>query len=289
MPKKLRYVLNLLGFTLVLLALAASGFVVYLTRLYLHPPQQTPSRTPAQYGIPFEDIELLTKDGLKLKAWYTAPQNGALILVAHGHAAYRLADYYSIFAKNGYGVLAWDARAHGESEGDLSTLGYSELLDAEAALDFALQQLAVRRIGAHGISMGGATLIRAAARRLEIQALVADSAYASMAETIAFVDLPTPLQWVMRLTAEWETGVSVEQLRPIDEVQHISPRPVFLIQGLADGRVKPDSAQRLYAAAGEPRQLWTEPGVGHVAMYLAFGVEYERRVIEFFDEALLGE
>lgn len=288
MNKKLRYGLNLPGFALSVLALAFGGFAVYVTRLYLYPPHQLPHSTPAEYAISFEDIKLVTQDGLKLQAWYTPPQNGVLILVAHGHAAYRLANYYALFAKNGYGVLAWDARAHGASDGNLSTLGYYELLDAEAALAFALQQPGVQKVGAHGISMGGVTLIRAAARHPEIQALVADSAYASLAEVISFFDLPTPFQWVMRLTAEWEMGVSVEQLRPIDDVRQISPRPVFFIQGLADGRVIPDSAERLYAAAGGPRQLWTEPGVGHAAMYPTFGAEYERRVIEFFDAALLG-
>ena len=77
--------------------------------------------------------------------------------------------------------------------------------------------------------------------------------------------------------------MDMDWLRPGDEIGKISPRPVFIIQGLADRLVPPDSSQRLYAAAGEPRLLWNEPGVPHVGMQNAFPEEYERRVMAFFE------
>ena len=74
----------------------------------------------------------------------------------------------------------------------------------------------------------------------------------------------------------------------VDAIGQISPRPVFIIQGLADKTVPPDSAQRLYEAAGEPRYLWTAEGVGHVGMSAAYPDEYERRVVAFFERYLTG-
>jgi fermentation-respiration switch protein FrsA (DUF1100 family) len=68
---------------------------------------------------------------------------------------------------------------------------------------------------------------------------------------------------------------------------HISPRPVFIIQGLADGMVPLDSAQRLYDAAGEPRLLWVEKDVRHLNMYAYYKTRYTKRVIKFFDNYLL--
>ena len=116
-------------------------------------------------------------------------KNGAVILVAHGYGDKRAEDFYALFASHGYGVIAWDFRAHGESEGDFSSLGYYETLDAKAALDFALAQPGVEHVGAWGGSMGAVTMIRATAQYPEIEALVADSPYATLEDEM---DLRVP-------------------------------------------------------------------------------------------------
>ena len=61
-------------------------------------------------------------------------------------------------------MLAWDFRAHGKSGGEFSSLGYYEVRDVKAALDYALAQPDVKHIGAWGGSMGAVTMIRAAAQ-----------------------------------------------------------------------------------------------------------------------------
>ena len=76
---------------------------------------------------------------------------------------------------------------------------------------------------------------------------------------------------------------------PEEQISQISPRPVFIIQGLSDGVIATDSGARLYAAAGDLRFLWTEPEVGHLGMQGAYPDEYRKRVIEFFDWSLLGK
>ena len=81
----------------------------------------------------------------------------------------------------------------------------------------------------------------------------------------------------------------VASVRPVDDIARISPRPVFLIQGLGDGMVPLDSAQRLYDAAGEPRQLWTENEVPHLNIYAYYRTRCTKRVIKFFDEYLLAK
>jgi len=75
----------------------------------------------------------------------------------------------------------------------------------------------------------------------------------------------------------------------VDDIARISPRPVFLIQGMGDGMVPLDSAQRLFDAASEPRQLWTENDVPHLNMYSFYKTRYTKRVIKFFDETLLAK
>jgi fermentation-respiration switch protein FrsA (DUF1100 family) len=258
---------------------------------FVHPPrtQRPPSDTPARYGVAYQELQLLTADRLHLAAWYTPPQNGTVILVAHGYAAARSARMVALFAQHGYGVLAWDFRAHGESEGTLCTMGYDERQDVEAALDFALAQPGVVHVAAWGGSMGGVAIIEAAAERPEIAAVVVDSVFPTLEEVMNRVIPLVTLRPLVRFFAEQETGVRIVALRPVAQIGHLSPRPVFIIQGLADELIPSDSAQRLYDAAGEPRTLWVAPNVGHLGMYNALPEEYERRVIGFFDAALEGK
>jgi fermentation-respiration switch protein FrsA (DUF1100 family) len=257
---------------------------------YLHPARQTASGELLRTnGVDYQDVELITEDNVKLSAWYTPPKNGAVILVAHGYGDKRSEHYHALFASHGYGVIAWDFRAHGKSGGSFSSLGYYEVLDAKAALDFALAQPGVERIGAWGGSMGAVTMIRATAQYPEIEALVADSPFATLEDEM---DLRVPfpiMRSLIRFFAERESGVTVESVRPLDDIAHISPRPIFLIQGMGDGMVPLNSAQRLYDAAGEPRQLWTENDVPHLNMYAFYKTRYTKQVIKFFDEYLLDE
>lgn len=255
---------------------------------FLHPVRyQASGELLRDSGLEFQEIELITEDGIKLGAWYTPSQNGAVILVAHGYGDKRAEDFYVLFANHGYGVIAWDFRAHGTSEGEFSSLGYYEVLDAKAALDFALAQPGVDHVGAWGGSMGAVTMIGATAQFPEIEALVADSPFATLKDEM---DIRVPfslMRPLIRFFAERETGLSLDSVRPVDEIAVISPRPVFIIQGMGDTAIPLDSGQRLFDAAGEPKMFWTEEDVPHMNMFAYYETRYTNRVIKFFNEYLL--
>jgi fermentation-respiration switch protein FrsA (DUF1100 family) len=292
-PTSWLYWFNLLLAALCALLLFGAGGLLWFSHRqagdYLHPRRQEPPDGAAlrEKEIAYQEIILLTSDGIRLEAWYTPPKNGALILTAHGYGARRSEDFYALFAEHGYGVLAWDFRGHGASSGDLVTMGYSEVLDVEAVLAYALAQPDVEHIGGWGGSMGGVTMIRAAARNPEIEALVVDSPFATLEDEM---DLRVPyplLRPLIRFFAERETGLSPDMLRPVDEIGSISPRPVFIIQGMGDTMIPVNSADRLYKAADEPRLLWTEADVPHLNMYAYYKTRYTKRVINFFNTYLL--
>jgi len=69
-------------------------------------------------------------------------------------------------------------------------------------------------------------------------------------------------------------------------VARIAPRPLLVIHGAADTTVRPGHAQRLVDAAGEPKEFWLLPGVGHVGAYFADRTAYVDRVAGFFGRAL---
>jgi uncharacterized protein len=288
---RLRYLLNLTAITTLSLALTFFILVIYASnrwvQSYLHPARIIPTGALlVENNIPHQEIELTTKDGVKLAAWYTPPGNGSVILVAHGYNANRPENIYAMFAQHGYGVLAWDFRAHGQSGGDTCSLGYYEQLDVEAALDFVLSQPDIKHIGAWGGSMGAVTVILTAAKRPEIEAVVSDSAFPSLEDVMR---LNTPIKIMQPFVlffGDWLSGAHIDQVRPVDLIGKISPRGVFVIDGWHGEAVAMNSPYRLFDAAGEPKQLWVEDGVPHLMMYGNDPAGYEKRVIGFFDEYL---
>ncbi len=281
--KRLGRVILALG----MLVLLLGGYGVYDA---LHPPRLIPlGYTLVEHNIKFQSVDLITEDGIRLSAWYTPPKNGVVILLAHGYGDNRPEWMYPLLAKKDYGVLAWDARAHGESDGEISTIGYLEVLDVKAALQYALAQPGVEHVGAWGGSMGGATLIRAAAQFPEIEALVVDSSFTSLSDEFDFL-VPYPvINPVAKLLMWVATGISIDSVNPLDDIAKISPRPVYVIQGKGDTVASPYSAEELFNAAKEPRFLWVEDNVPHLAMVLDNLGRYQRRVVNFFDEYLLNK
>ncbi len=77
-------------------------------------------------------------DGLELAGWYRPSHNGAAVLVVHGGGSDRKGSvaHASMLARHGYGVLLYDARGRGESEGTPNNYGWDWAKDVAGALDF---------------------------------------------------------------------------------------------------------------------------------------------------------
>ena len=148
---------------------------------------QAPRESVRPFDLAHEDVVLHTRDSLGLAAWYVPSQNGAAVVVAHGGGGTRNGSerHARMLARAGYGVLLYDARGNGESEGRHDAMGWTWEPDVAAAVDFLLRRPDVRgRIGALGISTGAEAVRQAAARDDEIAAVVSDGAIArNLAET----------------------------------------------------------------------------------------------------------
>lgn len=287
-----RYVFNIFSTIILSIVLAIIILIIYFTYSWtqsvLHPVKFPPTGNFLhENNIEYQDIELSTEDGLSLSAWYTPPKNGAVILIAHGYNDNRPESLYAMFVKHDYGVLAWDFRAHGDSEGDFSSLGYYEQFDVKAALDFALAQEGVEAIGAWGGSMGASTVLLTASERTEIKAVVADSAYPSLNDVLK---LNMPIEFLnplVKFLSESQMDGKIEDVNVEKVIGKISPRAVFIIDGWQGSAILMNSSYRLYDSANEPKQIWVEDGVPHLGTYTRHPNRYENRVINFFDEWLL--
>jgi pimeloyl-ACP methyl ester carboxylesterase len=164
--------------------------------------------SPADVALDYEDITVSVADeGLTLRGWWMPAENAtSVILFAHGANANRedhyfgALDYYAALVARGHHVLTIDLRNHGESDrtpGGRLTFGQEESRDVIAAIA-TIESLApgLPIIGS-GVSMGGATLIEAAARDPRLSALVLidpllDKRSASMGGMVAMTGLPRP-------------------------------------------------------------------------------------------------
>jgi len=256
-----------------------------------------PEKTPADFNMPFEDVTVISADGIKLVGWFVPSQNGAVIIMQHGYKSDReeLLNEAEMMYRHGYGVLLTTIRAHDYSEGELITFGMYEVNDMDAWYRylFTRQSIDLNKIGMLGNSYGGMLAIQYAARNENIKAVVTDCAFSSLNDTVStsvtyFTNLPAfPFAPLIVFWAERETGFKTENIDATKWIAQISPRPVFLMQGGADVVISAESGQRLYDAAGEPRELWFDPALGHVGFDSERADEFEKRVTEFFDRYLL--
>jgi uncharacterized protein len=267
---------------------------------FVHPRRIAPQHTPGDLGIAdWETVRFPTPDGLQLAAWFIPPDpggDGATLILLHGARNNRaeMLLQAAMLHQHGYGALLPDFRAHGESEGTVSTLGYAEVEDLRGALAYlqARPEVNGERIGVVGNSMGGAVAIRGAARIPEIRVVVAQSAYTSVEENVstgvrAFMGLPPFLfAPLVAWFGERETGIEVRQVRPIDDVAQIAPRAILIVQGALDPAVPPENGIRLYEAAGQPKELYLVPGAGHGGYMRMEPQEFERRVVGFLERHL---
>jgi dipeptidyl aminopeptidase/acylaminoacyl peptidase len=288
-----------------IILLAVVG-VLNLTRNEAHnlisAPLETrnfPEETPATYALPYEDVQTWSPEGLKLVGWLVPSQNGAVIMMQHGYKSNRreLLNEAEMMYRHGYGILLTTVRAHDQSGGEMITFGMNEMNDLEAWYQYLISRADIDpdKIGILGNSYGGMLVIQYAAQNENIKAVVADCAFSSLNDTVAtsvefFTDLPAfPFAPLIVFWAERESGFKTEDIDTTKWIAQLSPRPVFLMQGGADVVISAESGQRLYDAAGEPKELWFDPELGHVKFDTERAQEFERRVAEFFDKYLLGQ
>ncbi len=243
-------------------------------------------------GAAHENVTFTTKDGLKLKGWYVPSKNGAAVVAAPGRAGSQKPA--RVLIRHGYGVLLFDRRGEGESDGDPNAFGWAADTDLNAAVAFLQHRADVdrNRIGGIGLSVGGETLLQTAAESDGFKAVVADGAGArSIREDLArtgaakWAEIPTSLV-VTAGTMLFSNHSVPPNLKSL--VGRIAPRPVLFIYGEHDQPNVKELTPAYYAAAAAPKAIWEVAGAGHTGGIDARPAQYEQRVIAFFDRALLA-
>jgi alpha-beta hydrolase superfamily lysophospholipase len=257
--------------------------------------QHSESRVPADLGV--ADVTFESTDGTPIRAWLALAKVGApAVVLVHGFKTSRaeMLPWARFLHDGGYNALLLDLRGAGRSGGATIGLGATETRDIVQAVQTAGEAFRTDHVGVLGISLGAGAAILAAADDPRVSAVIADSAWTDQDFQLARLSslpigaLRIPLAPDGIAAVNLLVGADVTKARPIDAIGRISPRPILLIHSADDDNATTpvDGARRLFAAAGEPKELWIAPQGGHVGAINAFPDEYRARVLAFFREAL---
>lgn len=284
-PRVRRYVRRGLTALAAMIVLLQVGYPLTVAYVGTHVALPAPSVA----GPDYEDVEIVTSDGVVLRGWYLPSRNRAAVITYPGRE--RAQRYAEFLARHGYGVLLLDRRGQGGSTGDPNSYGWEGPHDIAAAIAFLEGRPDVDpdRIGGMGFSVGGEVLLETAARTPGLRAVVAEGAGFRSIREFRHVAAASWFGFPLVCFATLGTAAFAGRMPPPDLtalVGRIGPRPVLLIQaeiGMGGEQLNP-----LYASAiGPTAELWRVPGSDHVGGLDAQPAEYQRRVIDFFDRALL--
>ena len=236
---------------------------------------------------------------MRLSGWYIPSSNRAAVVVLHGAGSTRsgVLDHAVVLARHGYGVLLYDARGHGRSDGRAMDFGWYGDLDVAAAVSFLQDQPDVdhTRIAAVGMSMGGEEAIGAAANDGWIRAVVAEGATNRVSADRAWLSDEYGWRGVIQEGVEWllynaaDVLTAAEPPRSLrDAVSAIAPRRVLLIAG-GDVAEEGHASRYIQDASPDTVDVWVATDTGHTGALDTHPDEWAARVTTFLDGALATE
>jgi hypothetical protein len=248
---------------------------------------------PSDAGLPQEDLQILTRDGLKLDCWLIQQPRAArgTMLYLHGVGdckidGVRMAQF---LFRHGYNVFLYDSRQHGQSEGSFCTYGFYEKYDVSSVIDYleSRKDLRLGPIGIFGTSMGGAVAIQTAAIDRRISAIVAQASFTELRKV--FVDYQkriTRIPWhfirnVAIGRSQKMANFKARFVSPLEDVKRLHC-PILFIHGTEDVNIKPEYSRALHASAHEPKKLLLIHGAQHNDVWDVGGKVYEQALEDFF-------
>jgi fermentation-respiration switch protein FrsA (DUF1100 family) len=265
-----------LALLLLLPLLLAGWFWLMQPRMVFFPVREL-AATPQDWGMPYQDVSLRTRDGIQLHGWYI-PHAGAshTLLFLHGNAGNisHRGDSLRIFHRLGLNVLILDYRGYGRSEGRPSEAGLYQ--DAEAGWRYLMDErgLAPGQVVLFGRSLGAVVAAWLAAR-LEGSdgpaALIMESGFSSAADVAR--DAYPLLHWLVPLRYRFDATAQLRKVRC----------PVLVLHSVEDEIIPFALGDKLYSAANPPKRLWRMQG-DHNGGFLLSQPEYEHALAAFLSE-----
>jgi uncharacterized protein len=260
---------------------------------------------PAHYAWSLADYPALAKvaepltvhssTGATLVGRFFPGRYRATIVLSHGYGGDQdeMLPVANTLHAAGFTVVTYNERSRGGSTGQ-GTWGALETQDLKSVIDTVVRHRDVDpdKVAEFGFSIGADISILEAANDPRVKAVIAVASWPTlsgyMKPRLSDVILhPTAVFSPLALKLlELRSGADLGQVRPVAVIARISPRPILLIQGLADTDVNPTSGIVNFDHARAPRQLWLVKGEGHNDTVAPGGAGTSTRVATFFTHAL---
>jgi len=286
-----RVALWLLAAVGLILVVAAAGLWRQMPALgaggLLHPGRHVTTLAPPEHCVAgdFVGAADFAGAGVTLKGWRctaAAPARGTIVYL-HGIADNRSSATGVIqrFVARGFNVIAYDSRAHGDSQGDACTYGFFEKQDLHRVID----TLGPGPVVLIGTSLGAAVALQEAADDRRVSAVVAAETFSDL-RTVATERAPRffTAGVIDRAfdVAGAEGHFHVDDVQPQESARRITA-PVLLIHGADDVETPPAHSQRVYSALAGPKRLILVPGAGHNGSLRS---EVWKQIDQWIDEVL---
>lgn len=244
------------------------GFIYSLQRLHsslnLHP--QNGSKTPSDYGLEYQDVSLVSRDGNTLKGWYI-PTNEpkAFVILVHGYSdkiggKTQMLVHAKYLNEAGYSTFLIDLRSFGGSEGTKITMGVNEWKDLSAAFDYVRSQAQGKKVGSIGISMGAVTSLIEAGVEKKTDFVIAsvpfyslDNLFTKQIENNHFS--PTIFLPFMKLAAMVELGKSYSKYTPQAVLKDITA-PTLIFAAKSDQHVFFSDGRKIFDELKGKKEYW---------------------------------
>ncbi|MCU6761107.1 Predicted esterase [uncultured Roseburia sp.] len=246
-------------------------------------------------ALPYESVAIKSYDGLTLYGkYYHVKDHAPLQIMFHGYrtplAERDFEGGMQISRQAGCNFLLVDQRAHGKSQGHITTFGIRERRDCLSWITYALERFGKEtKITLFGISMGAATVLMAADLGLpeNVAGIVADCGYTSpeaiIKSVIGSMGLPGCVYFFVRLGAVLFAHLNLSESDAVNAVKQCRI-PVLFIHGEDDRYVPCKMTKELYNACLGEKYLLTVPGAGHGMSFYGNRKEYVRMVQKFVME-----
>ena len=258
----------------------------------------TPYLMPEYESVRFPSRE----KNITLAGWYAPGDPAApVVILTHGLDSCKCNQEVLIPAgmlhRNGFNVLLYDLRNHGESDSDggRTAIGNKEYLDLLGAWDWLVTEkgFAPEHIGIFGDSLGSGTSLIAFGEEPRLAAAWVDSPYfdlrAAIDEELARNHYPAQLVYGGLFMARVVGGVDLLAHSPQKAIVNDAGRPIFVVHSPGDTRLNVHHSRDLVQLAqqyGANVTAWFPEGIDHVQACLQLPGEYEQRLVAFFSAAL---
>ena len=212
------------------------------------------SRVVDSFQVKHETITIKTIDSVKLESWYAKADSNArgTILLFHGHGSSKsgMIKEATAFHEMGWNVFMTDFRAHGNSEGEVCTVGFEESKDVKAAYDF-VKAGGEKNIVLWGISLGASTILSAVNQfNIKPNKIILEMPFGTLVDAVKgrlrTMHIPeNPLSVLLTFWGGVEQNNWAFNFRPQDFASKVNC-PVLLQWGLHDPRVTENETNTVY-------------------------------------------